>query len=229
MSDKLTRFCVVGIVSLFLGACEAKPSEPKPSEAKSSEAKPSSAVQQKVTQQGLTSQSANDIERRKEEEEVAARGRREHPEWSEKEVQDYVRGYAPHGMSAETFDKTLAALDAAKSLRCKFPLGSSVDIVAPIFKRQESTGAEVVFDAIDRQRGLARLIVQNRATNVTATRGATALTFVEIAESGNPLVTVVFPRYLAGTREFYAADSEHIFIFGDISIGQYYGSCAALE
>ena len=67
MSDKLTRFCVVGIVSLFLGACEAKPSEPKPSEAKSSEAKPSSAVQQKVTQQGLTSQSANDIERRKEE------------------------------------------------------------------------------------------------------------------------------------------------------------------
>lgn len=87
----------------------------------------------------------------------------------------------------------------------------------------------MTFDAIDRQRGHARIIAKSGAGDVTVITGPTALTFVEVAATGNPLVTVVFPRFRAGTREFYAADSEHVFAFGDISIGQYYGSCTVLE
>jgi hypothetical protein len=88
---------------------------------------------------------------------------------------------------------------------------------------------DVTFDAIDRKAGHARIIAKSGARDVVVTTGPTALTFIEIAATGNPLITVVFPRFRAGTREFYAADSEHIFAFGDISIGQYYGTCTILE
>jgi hypothetical protein len=104
-----------------------------------------------------------------------------------------------------------------------------VDLADPVLRRQESPGAEVTFDAIDRQRGRARIIAKSGAGDVTVISGPTALTFVEVAETGNPLVTVVFPRFRDGTREFFAADSEHIYFLGHVTVGQYYGSCAVLE
>src|SRR5439155_10988351 len=128
-----------------------------------------------------------------------------------------------------TYAKTRVALDAAKSLRCSFPSGGYVDLADPTLAHKEGAGAEVTFDAIDRKVGHARIIAKAGAGDVTVITGSTALTFVEIAPTGNPLVTVVFPRFRAETREFYAADSEHLFAFGDISIGQYYGSCRVLD
>jgi hypothetical protein len=104
-----------------------------------------------------------------------------------------------------------------------------VDLADPALRPHESAGAEVTFDAIDRQVRHARIIAKSGAGDVTVISGATALTFLEIAPTGNPLVTVVFPRFRDGTREFFAADSEHIFAFGDISVGQYYGSCEVLQ
>ena len=200
----------IAIVAALLGGCEAKTSG--------------------AALQVPASQSAEDAERRKADEDVAAKARREHPDWSEKQISDYVKGYNGIGaISPETYAKTRAVLDSARSLRCQFPKGSYVDLADPNLVRHEGAGAEVTFDAIDRQRGHARIIAKSGASDVTVITGPTALTFVEIASTGNPLVTVIFPRFRAGTREFYAADSEHVFAFGDISISQYYGSCTVLE
>ncbi len=194
---------VVLFAAALLVACEAKPG---------------------AAQQALASQSfGEDVE-------VAARARQEHPDWSEEDIRKYVKGYNSIGaISPETYAKTRAALDNSRSLHCTFPRGAYVDLADPKLARHESAGAEVTFDAIDRQAGRARIIAKSGAGDVTVITGPTALTFVEIAATGNPLVTVVFPRVRAGTRDFYAADSEHVFAFGDISIGQYYGSCTVLE
>ncbi|OFW21383.1 MAG: hypothetical protein A3H97_20225 [Acidobacteria bacterium RIFCSPLOWO2_02_FULL_65_29] len=59
--------------------------------------------------------------------------------------------------------------------------------------------------------------------------GATALTFLELSQTGNPLVTVVFPQFRAGTRKLLAVDSEHIYAMGGTTVGQYYGTCTILE
>ncbi len=171
----------------------------------------------------------SDPERQRENDNVKANLRRQHPNWSEQQIGEYAKGYNGFAISPETYAKTRAVLDNARSLRCQFPRGSYVDLADPGLGRHESAGAEVTFDAIDRQRGHARIITKSGAGDVIVITGPTALTFVEVAATGNPLVTVVFPRFLAGTHEFYAADSEHIFAFGDISIGQYYGSCTVLE
>jgi hypothetical protein len=179
--------------------------------------------------QQAPSESAEDADRKTADAEVTGRARREHPDWSEKQVRDYVKGYNIFAVSSDAYAKTRAVLDSARSLRCQFPQGSYVDLADPKLGRHESAGAEVTFDAIDRPHGHARIIAKSGAGDVTVIAGPTALTFVEIASTGNPLVTVIFPRFRAGTREFYAADSEHVFAFGDISIGQYYGSCTVLE
>lgn len=177
----------------------------------------------------LTRQPSEDDERKKENEELKVKVRGEHPDWSEQQIADYVQGYNIFGISPETYAKTRTALDNARSLRCQFPRGSYLDLADANLARHDGAGAEVTFDAIDRQQGHARIIAKSGAGDVTLITGPTALTFVEVAPTGNPLVTVVFPRFRAGTREFYAADSEHIFFFGDISVGQYYGTCTVLE
>jgi Fe-S cluster assembly scaffold protein SufB len=183
-----------------------------------------------ASQQTSASQSARDTERQKADDKVAAQARREHPDWSEKQISDYVKGYNGIGaISPEVYAKTRAVLDAARSLRCQFPRGAYVNLADPGLGRHEAAGAEVTFDAIDRQAGRTRIVAKSGAADVKVITGPTALTFIEIAATGNPLVTVVFPRFRAGTREFYAADSEHLFAFGDISIGQYYGGCTVLE
>ena len=118
--------------------------------------------------------------------------------------------------SPEDYSETRSVLDRARSLRCEFPSGAFVDLADPKLRRQDSHGAEVTFDAIDRKGGHARIIAKSGAADVTVISGPTALTFVEVSPTGNPLVTVVFPRFLAGTRKFFAADSEHIFMFGAV-------------
>lgn len=176
------------------------------------------------------SQSADDVERAKEAAEVTAKARREHPDWSEQQIRDYVKGYlSGMAISPETYARTRAALDGARSLRCTFPRGAYVDLADSKLTRHDSAGTDVTFDAIDRKAGRARIVTKTGAGTVTVITGPTALTFIEIADTGNPLVTVVFPRFRAGTRDFYAADSEHVFAFGDISVSQFYGSCAVLE
>src|SRR5207249_7228761 len=109
---------VVVIAAMFLCGCEARPSGAGQPGLTSQSAKPSG-----TGQPGLTTQSANDAERRKEDDEVAAQTRREHPDWPEKQIADYVRGYNGFAISPGTYAKTRAALDAARSLRCQFPRG----------------------------------------------------------------------------------------------------------
>ena len=187
------------------------------------------AAQAQQARPGLTTKAANDAERKKESEELAARMRREHPDWSEQQIADYVEGYSGFGISPDTYERTRAALNAAQTLRCQFPRGSYVDPADPNLTKHDQAGTDVTFDSIDRKRGTARIISTTGAADVTVFTGPTALTFLEIAPTGNPLITVVFPRFRAGTKEFYAADSEHIFAFGDMTIGQYYGTCKVLQ
>lgn len=49
-------------------------------------------------------------------------------------------------------------LRSARSLRCQFPTGVLVNLATDPPGRQEAPGPTVVYDAIDRDRGRARLI-----------------------------------------------------------------------
>ncbi len=160
--------------------------------------------------QSSVTHAAEDDERNKADDDLKVRVRQQYPNWSAQQVNDYVKGYNGVGaISPETYAKTRAVLDSARSLRCQFPRGSYIDLADLSLERHEGAGSDVTFDAIDRQRGHARVIAKAGAGDVTVVTGQTALTFLEIAPTGNPLLTVVFPRFLAGTREFYAADSEN--------------------
>jgi len=131
--------------------------------------------------------------------------------------------------SPEQYRQARKVLDEARSLRCEFPSGSFVDVGDPRLARHEGPGAEVTFDAIDRRRGRARIVAKAGAGDVSVFTGATALTFLELSQTGNPLVTVVFPQFRAGTRKLLAVDSEHIYAMGGTTVGQYYGTCTILE
>ena len=120
-------------------------------------------------------------------------------------------------------------LNDAHSLRCEFPSGAFVDLGDAELRRHVTPGVTVTFDAIDREHGHARIIAKSGAGDVTVFSGPTALTFLELSSTGNPLVTVVFPEFRPGTRQLMAADSEHIYAFGDTTVGQWYGSCSVLE
>jgi hypothetical protein len=133
------------------------------------------------------------------------------------------------GISVETYTNALAGLNAAHSLRCRFPLGIKVDPTDPSLVKQETPAEELTFDSIDRERGNARSISQTSADDATVFSGPTALTFLQLAATGNPSITTVFPRFVAGTRAFYAAGSDHILIFNKILVFQYYGSCTILN
>jgi hypothetical protein len=200
-STLLSATPAVVIAALLLCSCGRQATKPP-------------AVSSGAPLKSSPAQPSDDDERRKENDDLKAKLRQQYPNWSEQQISDYVQGYNGFGISPETYAKTRAVLDSARSLRCQFPRGSYVDLADPGLARHESAGAEVTFDAIDRQRGHARIIAKSGAGDVTVITGPTALTFVEVAPTGNPLVTVVFPRFLAGTREFY---------------GQYYGSCTVLE
>ena len=129
----------------------------------------------------------------------------------------------------DQYREARSVLDRARSLRCTFPKGARVDLTDPNLQRHEGSGVDVTFDAVDRKAGRARIIAKEGVSDVTVIPGATALTFIEVAGTGNPLVTVVFPRFRDGTHELLAADSEHVFFFGDVTVSQYYGSCTVLE
>src|SRR5215469_14067782 len=81
--------------------------------------------------------------------------------------------------SVEQYTKARGVLDRARSLRCSFPRGGYVDLADPVLRPHESQSADVVFDAIDRQSGNARIIAKSGAGNVTVISGPTALTFLE--------------------------------------------------
>ena len=131
--------------------------------------------------------------------------------------------------SPEQYRQARKVLDEARSLRCEFPLGWFVDVSDARLTRHEGSGSEVIFDAIDRRRGRAPIVAKAGAGDVSVFTGATALTFLELSATGNPLVTVVFPQFRAGTRKLLAVDSEHICAMGGATVGQYYGTCTVLE
>ena len=133
--------------------------------------------------------------------------------------------------SVNEFMRVEQLLGKARTLRCQFPKGSTLTLTDREPTRHSSPGVDVTFDSIDRQQGRARIVTKTGAGDVRILSGHTALTFVEISDSGNPLVTVVFPRFRTGTREFLAVDSEHIYVplDGSVTAAQYYGSCVALQ
>ena len=100
--------------------------------------------------QASSPQPSANPEREREIEGVKAQARREHPDWSEKQISDYAKGYTVLPVSPETYAKTRAALDQARSLHCQFPKGAYVDLADPKLERHEAAAEEVTFDAIDR-------------------------------------------------------------------------------
>src|SRR5437867_8406362 len=90
--------------------------------------------------------------------------------------------------SVNEFLRVEQLLGKARTLRCQFPKGSTLTLTDREPTRHSSPGVDVTFDSIDRQQGRARIVTKTGAGDVRILSGHTALTFVEISDSGNPLV-----------------------------------------
>lgn len=138
----------------------------------------------------------------------------------------FLWGMAGDAAWAGTKEDAFDSLVKSRSLKCAFPLGSSMDWYnAPGKLKQSDEGMAMHFDSIDLKTRKARAIGNQMATDVSVQPTASGLTFIEFTLSGNPIVTTVFPAYKAGSREFIAVMSRHLFFMGPPLVSQYHGTC----
>jgi hypothetical protein len=117
------------------------------------------------------------------------------------------------------------ALSSARSLKCSFPWYSSADWNddRPTLKNATQTDFGFHIDGIDYGKGVARLIGNAGAEDLTPVRGDSSVSFIERVPVGTLNVTTVYAwRNKAG--HFKAVHSRHTAIGGP-SPSQNYGSC----
>ena len=132
--------------------------------------------------------------------------------------------------SGHAADDTFVRLVSARSLRCSFGPGSTVDWESgkPVVKDAKFE-AVLQFDSVDKKNGKARLIGNQSAADVTLQLTPRGLTFVEETGSGNSSITTVFPDDAKGTRDFVVVHSRHISGLGSPLPSQYHGTCKVRE
>lgn len=125
----------------------------------------------------------------------------------------------------------LSRLLRAKSIRCVFTNGSTAKWENGVPEIEKSTfGTDLVFDAINPRKGIARLIGNQGVAQVKVSRSMGGLTFVEQTGSGSTITTTVFPTYAKGTNQFIVVHSRHILpLLGDPISSQYHGTCIVLD
>lgn len=137
----------------------------------------------------------------------------------------------PSLLSAQ--EATLLRLQATKSLKCAFPIGSVGDWTksGPTIERDDK-GLTLHFDGIDWKGNRARLIGNQAAGDVVSISSQAAISFFETTGFGNVNVTTVFASYQPGTDRFIAVTSRHVGlgIPGPVPVtSQYYGTCRVWE
>jgi hypothetical protein len=136
------------------------------------------------------------------------------------------------GSTASGSDDPGTLLRGARSLRCTFT--SSVNTwVRSGHRTIENTTEKstAVYDNIDIIKGTARIVGNIGAADVFVRfdQRPGNLWIEEITPSGNEVVTVVFPAYAEGTKEFVVLETRHSMV-GQIILGQEsFGTCQILE
>lgn len=144
-----------------------------------------------------------------------------------------------HGQERAMQREAQASLYSAKSLRCVLGAGihttwsQGIPGTKPAQFASEAAKATMVFDSIDIQRRVARLIGEIGATDVSIISDSGGLTFTERTPNG-PNVTTVYPYYNnAKGGRLLMVQSRHMvilpFLMGSPAPSQYYGSCEVLE
>lgn len=127
----------------------------------------------------------------------------------------------------------LERLTGTRSLRCEFSVGAMANWGDRGARLEEQrSGFTLHFDAIDLGAGTARLIGNQGAVDVGATRSGPAITFVEFTPIGYIMVTTVFASYQPGSAHFTAVTSRHLGfgIPGPPPMpSQYYGACRVMQ
>jgi hypothetical protein len=128
----------------------------------------------------------------------------------------------------------IKALKSVRSLRCMFVKSTYWDFrtFPATLDPVEPDTTIMVFDAIDHAKNHARMVGNIGATDVVVIDAEHLMTFLEVTNAGNPMVTVVFgqrPKGLLST--FVAITSRHQMdpVVNLILAGQMVGSCTALE
>ena len=146
--------------------------------------------------------------------------------------------FETHAQDRTTQLEAQTALYAAKSIRCV--LGDGVHTTWSGGKPDrtlvpyatDASKATMVFDSIDLQRRVARLIGELGSTDVELVSAAAGLTFAELTPNG-PNVTTVYAYYnSAVARRFLMVQSRHMVILppvGTPTPSQYYGTCEVLQ
>lgn len=121
-------------------------------------------------------------------------------------------------------------LKKANAFRCSFPVGASANMVGDVPKPEtgpEDPG-ELIFDQIDVQKGSGRFIGNIGTSNLIVIDGVNRISLLEITETGNLQVTVIYGAQDSSGR-FKAVHSRHTAFEGLILLpSQSYGSCLAL-
>jgi hypothetical protein len=124
-------------------------------------------------------------------------------------------------------------LRTVRSLKCEFPEGYIVNLATTPIQRDTASGATVVYDAIERVKGQARVIGTAGTDDIQVLVGTNTLTLIEMTPAGTPMITVVYGQFRKGSRELLAVTSRHFGHLGPewpvITVGQYYGSCRQFE
>ena len=127
----------------------------------------------------------------------------------------------------------------AKSIKCTYGNGTvanwailgsdgSPKLETALFAESKAD-CSVVFDSIDLEKGTARVIGNNGATDVSAKRTPQGVTFIEITPVGNVVIDTVFAKFKQGTSEFICVESRHNDGLSSPIPSQYHGTCKILE
>lgn len=100
----------------------------------------------------------------------------------------------------------------ASTIRCHFQKGTEATWEEGRLSIETSEdGEEVTFDSIDPEAGTARLIAEAGPADVRVMSTEVGLTFHDVTEAGNPVLTTVFAFVVPGHRTRYiAVDSHHM-------------------
>lgn len=139
-------------------------------------------------------------------------------------------------VAAEQIDDARARLHAARSLRCiytadqwtrwtngerSFPT-AKIDPQAP--------SSNVVYDNINVAKGTARIIGNGGAGDVTVRAdGLGGLWIFEKTGIGFTVMTMVFPVYAAGTKDFIVVESRPSYLGLNAGSEQSSGTCSAID
>jgi hypothetical protein len=132
-------------------------------------------------------------------------------------------------------EDALEILLKAKSLKCYYLEGYTGIWDNGVLKIEKGNfgipgkGSAMVFDSIDLNKGTARVIGNQGASDVIAIATQSGISFIEKTPAGNLMIATVFAYYKKGTEEFVSVYSRHFGAMSQTKLGpmpsQWHGTC----